>query len=91
MNMNAFMRKTAEQPEFSQPHPVVADDALPDVGTAAVSTVLSLCENLSHTQAFPVSRNFVTNRRVFVLLCMSLSGYTLLNALLTAANDFDAK
>jgi hypothetical protein len=36
-----------------------------------------------------VSRNFVTSRFIVVLFGTSLSGYALLNASQTAANDFD--
>jgi hypothetical protein len=47
--------------------------------------------NTCHRQTLPVSRNFVTPRCNAVLLGTSLSGYALLNASRTAANDFYAK
>jgi hypothetical protein len=45
---------------------------------------------LCHRQTLPVSRNFATSLCI-VLFSTSLSGYALLNASRTAANDFDAK
>jgi hypothetical protein len=43
-----------------------------------------------HRQTLPLSQNFVTSQSV-VLFGTSLSGYALLNASRTAANDFDEK
>jgi hypothetical protein len=43
------------------------------------------------SQALPVSHYFVTSRCAVVLFSTSLSGYALLNASRTAANDFDMK
>jgi hypothetical protein len=72
-----------------QPYPVVATDALLEVGTTAVSAVLSLDEHYSQ-KTLPVFRNFVTSRCIVVLVGTSLSGHALLNASQTAENDFDA-
>jgi hypothetical protein len=47
--MNAFMHKTTKQTEFLQPYPVVANDAMLEIGTAAISNVLSLDKHLSQT------------------------------------------
>jgi hypothetical protein len=44
-----------------------------------------------YIQTLPVSRNVVTSRCIVVLFGTSLSGYTLLNASRTAANDFGWK
>jgi hypothetical protein len=60
-----------------QPYPVVAADAFVEV------------DNFSK-QTFPVSRNFVTSRCIVVLVGTSFSGYVLLNASRTGANDFSA-
>jgi hypothetical protein len=46
---------------------------------------------LEDTQTVPVPQNVVTSRFIAVSLGTSLSGYALLNASRTAANDFDAK
>jgi hypothetical protein len=73
-----------------QPYPVVAADALLEIGTDVISAVLSLDEHLSQINT-SVSRNIVTSWCIVVLLGTSLSGYALLNASRTAANDFDAK
>jgi hypothetical protein len=57
---------------------------------AIISAVLWLDEHLSQTNT-SVSRNIVTSRCTAVLFGTPLSGYALLNASQTAANDFDAK
>jgi hypothetical protein len=75
--------------KFSQPYPVVAADALLQIGKAVISTVLSLDKHLSQT--LPVSRNLAASRCTVVLFGTSLSGYALLNNSRTAANNFDAK
>jgi hypothetical protein len=64
-----------------------ADDALLPTGTAVISAVLYLDRYLS--QRLPASRNCVTSKRIAVLFCTSLSGYSLVNTLRTSANDFD--
>jgi hypothetical protein len=53
----------------------------------------SCCRSMStyHGQTIPVSRNFIIGRCIVVLFGTSLSGYALLNASRTAANDFDTK
>jgi hypothetical protein len=71
-----------------QPYPVVAADALLEIGTAIISGVLLLDKHLSKT--LPVSRNFVTSQCI-VLFGTSLSKYALLDISRTAANDFDAE
>jgi hypothetical protein len=65
-------------------------DALLEIGTAVISAV---CRSVStcHRQTLPVSLNFVSSRCIVVLFGTSLSGYALLNASRTAANDFGAK
>jgi hypothetical protein len=73
--------------KFLQSNPVVAADALLEIGKAVISTVLSLHVHTSQTNA--VSRNFVNSRRTAVLFGTSLSGYALLNALRTI-NYLDA-
>jgi hypothetical protein len=88
--LHAQNDKTNGSIEFEQPYPVVAADALLQIGTAVISAVLSLNDHLSQT-TFPVSRNFVTSQYIFVLFGTSLSGYALLNASRTAANDLDSK
>jgi hypothetical protein len=72
-----------------QPYPVVAADALLEIGTSVISAVSSLDENLF--QLLPGSRNVIISRCIVVLIENSLSGYALLNVSRTAANDFDAK
>jgi hypothetical protein len=69
--------KTNGNIEFLQPYPVVAADALFQIVTTVISAVLSLHERLSQT--FPLSRNFVSSRRIF-LFGTSSSGFALLNA-----------
>jgi hypothetical protein len=73
-----------------QLYTVVEADAVLEIGTALISDVLSLDEQLSHTQTLPVSANVVTSRYI-VLLGTLLSGYALLNASRTAANYISAK
>jgi hypothetical protein len=58
-----------------------------EISMAIISSVL----NTFHRQTLPMSQNVVTIRCVFVLFCTSLSGYALLNASQTAANNFDVK
>jgi hypothetical protein len=73
-----------------QPYPVVAADALLEIDTAVISAVfrsMSTC----HRKTLPVSQNVVTSRCIVVLFSTFLSGYVLLNASRTAANDLDAK
>jgi hypothetical protein len=73
-----------------QPYPVVAAYALLEIGTAAISAVLSL-DSISHTQTLPVFRNVVTAECIVTLLCTALSGYAFLNVSRTAADYFYAK
>jgi hypothetical protein len=40
--------------EFWQPYPIVAADALLEIGTTVISAVLSLSKHLSHTNTTPV-------------------------------------
>jgi hypothetical protein len=68
-------------------HPIVAADALLEIGTTVISAVFSLDEVADKHSCV---QNFVTNRRI-VLFGTFLLGYALINALRTAANDFDAK
>jgi hypothetical protein len=72
-----------------QPYPVVAADALLEIGTAVISAVFSLDEHLSQTNNSCVP--IFTSRCITVLFGTPFSGYALLNASLTAASDFDAK
>jgi hypothetical protein len=58
--------------------------ALLEIGTAVISAVLSLDE---HRQTLPKSQNFLTNRCIVVLFGNSLTGYALLHASRTAANE----
>jgi hypothetical protein len=76
--------------EFLQPYPIVAADALLEIGTAVISAVLSLDEHLSQTNTSCVPK-FCTSRCIVVLFGNSLSGYALVNGSRTATNDFDAK
>jgi hypothetical protein len=46
---------------------------------------------LEYIQPVPVSRNFVASRYIIVLIGTSLAGYTFINVLQRAANDFSAK
>jgi hypothetical protein len=75
---------------FLQLHPVVTTDALLEIPTPVISAVLSLDEHLSR-QTLPASRNSVTSRCTVALFGTSLSGYEILNASRTAANNVDAK
>jgi hypothetical protein len=58
--------------------------------TAAISAVLLLDEHLSQTNTSCIPKFCSTSRYTAVLFGTSLSGYALLNASRTAANDFDA-
>jgi hypothetical protein len=49
------------------------------------------CLTPDMSQTLPSSQNFVTSQCIVVLISTSLSGYALLNASQTAANDFSAK
>jgi hypothetical protein len=42
--------------EFLQPYPVVAAETMLEIGTAVISAVLSLDEQLSQTNSFPFSK-----------------------------------
>jgi hypothetical protein len=72
-----------------RPYPLLAADALPEIGKAVISAVLSLDQHLSQ-HAFPVSPNFVTNRCNVILFGTYLSHYAFAKISRTA-NDFDAK
>jgi hypothetical protein len=71
-----------------QPYPVVAADALLEIGTAVIPAVLSLDEHLSHT-----NKHFLCPeiRYQSVLYGTSLSGHAFLNAAKKVTNDFNAK
>jgi hypothetical protein len=69
---------------FLQPYPVAA------VLEIVISDVC-LSMNPCRRQPFPVSRNFFTSRCAGIIFGNSLSGYALISASRTAANDFDAK
>jgi hypothetical protein len=75
---------------FLQPYPVVAADALLEISTSVISAVLSLDEHLSQTNTYCAPK-FCFQSVYCCLIRYSLSGYALLNASRTAANDFDAK
>jgi hypothetical protein len=62
--------------EFLQAYPIVAADALFEIGMAVIAAVLSLDEHLSLTNT-SVSWNFVTSR-CFSLVSTPRSGYALL-------------
>jgi hypothetical protein len=47
--LHARNDETSGSIEFLQPYPVVAADALFEIGTAVISAILSLDEHLSHT------------------------------------------
>jgi hypothetical protein len=71
--------------EFLQPYPVVAADALLEIGTATISAVLSLDERLSQ------NKHFVHPEVLLILLPVGVLLSYLLNASRRATIDFDAK
>jgi hypothetical protein len=76
--------------EFLQLYPVVAANALLEIDMARISAVCrSMC--ICHRQTHPVSWDVVANWCIVALFSISLSGYTLLSASQTAANNFDVK
>jgi hypothetical protein len=54
--MNPFMHKTMNQWKFLQLYPIVAADALLEIGTAVISAVLSLDDHLSQTNTSSVPK-----------------------------------
>jgi hypothetical protein len=52
-----FAHEISGSTEFLGPYSVVAAGELLEIGTAAVSPVLSLSKHLSHSQSRPVSRH----------------------------------
>jgi hypothetical protein len=88
--VNPFMRRTTESVaglNFCSRHLVLAADALLQIGTAVISVVLSLDEDVINTSSVP---KFVTSRCTVVLFGTFFSGYELQNASRIPANDFDA-
>jgi hypothetical protein len=80
--------QTNDNIEFLQPYPVVAADALLEIGTTVISAVLSLDVHLSPINISRVPKCY---QSVYCCLTRYLSGYKLLNASWTAAKDFNVK
>jgi hypothetical protein len=74
---------------FLQPYPVTLAVSLLETYTVIISAVMSPDEHLS--QGHFLYRDFITSRCIIVLFGTSSSGYALLNASQTAANDFGVK
>jgi hypothetical protein len=93
LHTKPFKHKTTKRMEtmneFQQPYLVIAAYALLQIGTVIISAVSSLVERLSQTYKSCVPK--FRNPSVCCLFVTSFTGYALLNASRTAADDFDAK
>jgi hypothetical protein len=81
--------KTSGNIEFLQTYPVVAVNALLEIGTYVIQLFCRSKEHLLETLS--VYRNVVISRCIVVLFGTALLGYALLNTSRRAANDFDTK
>jgi hypothetical protein len=77
--------------EFLQLYPVVAADAVLEIGPVVIADILSLDEHLSQIKTSCVPKFFLQVGVLFALFGTFLSEYALLNASRTAKNDFGVK